>query len=199
MDEALSGSFTFCSDRREHPGSVLEIARSYRDDRGWKVIPLVDKRPICSNYVGRKYNASQFRNRNVGIVLGSWSNWLVDVDLDCPEAVELADLYLPATGSMFGRASKPRSHRLYRAVGATHEVFSDPFIADNKKVLLAEGVPKAEVDKLKSVMLELRSNTASGGARHTAFPGSTHPSGEAVRWDEDGEPRDESGGAKIPH
>jgi hypothetical protein len=70
------------------------------------------------------------------------------------------------------RESKPRSHRLYRAVGAVHEFFNDP-LAETKKV-----------------MLELRSDTAGGAARHTAFPGSTHPSGEIVRWDEDGEPRE---------
>jgi hypothetical protein len=152
---------------------ILNAARRYRDDRGWKVIPLTEKRPICERYVERKYTVGDFRNRNnVGVVLGSWSDGLVDVDLDAAEAVELADLYLPTTDSVFGRASKPRSHRLYRAVGAVHEVFSDPLI------------------ETKKVLLELRSDTAGvGAARHTMFPPSLHPSGEEVRWDVDGEPR----------
>ena len=153
--------------------AILETARSYRDDRGWKVIPLVEKRPTCDNYVEARYKERDFTKpgRNIGVVLGSWSGWLVDIDLDSPEAVELADLYLPVTHSMFGRASKPRSHRLYRATGATHEVFSDPLV------------------ETKKVLLELLSDTAGGAPRHTMFPGSLHPSGEIVRWDEDGESR----------
>ena len=41
------------------------------------------------------------------------SGWLIDVDLDHPLAVELADEFLPPTASVFGRVGKPRSHRLY--------------------------------------------------------------------------------------
>jgi primase-like protein/bifunctional DNA primase/polymerase-like protein len=150
--------------------TTLDATFRYRD-RGWKAIPLIEKRPIGERWADRKYSVGDFRNNNVGVILGSWSNGLVDVDLDCAEAVELADRYLPVTNSVFGRASKPRSHRLYRATGAMHEVFADP-LAESKKV-----------------MLELRSDTASGAARFTMFPGSTHPSGEKVEWDSDGEPR----------
>jgi Bifunctional DNA primase/polymerase, N-terminal/Primase C terminal 2 (PriCT-2) len=158
--------------------STLDIARAYRDQRGWKVIPLDGKLPVKRNFVERSYTASDFTRpgRNIGVVLGSRSDWLVDIDLDCIEAVELADAYLPVTHSMFGRASKPRSHRLYRSVGATYAQFTDRLITK------AEG---------KHMLLELRSDTGGGvgAARHTAFPGSVHPSGEAVEWDEDGEPR----------
>ena len=47
------------------------------------------------------------------MLLGSPSGGLIDVDLDHLIAVELADVYLPATGAEFGRTSKLRSHRLY--------------------------------------------------------------------------------------
>src|SRR4051812_33007097 len=59
------------------------------------------------------------RGDNIAIRVGSASGNIVDADLDCAEALALADLYLPPTHAEFGRCSKPRSHRLYRAPGAT--------------------------------------------------------------------------------
>jgi hypothetical protein len=39
-------------------------------------------------------------------LLGSKSNGLTDVDLDSPEAVKIADYFLPETEAVFGRAGK---------------------------------------------------------------------------------------------
>ena len=102
---------------------------------------------------------------NVGVLLGAPSGDLVDVDLDALEAVALADVFLPATRAVFGRASKRASHRLYVCT------------IDTEKF--------ADVDKRDdtSMLVEIRS---TGG--QTVFPGSTHPSGEAVAWAEDGDP-----------
>ena len=44
-------------------------------------------------------------------------------------------------------------------------------------------------DEDRATLLELRS-----GGQHTLFPPSTHPSGEAVEWEEEGEPRRLAGG-----
>jgi putative DNA primase/helicase len=44
---------------------------------------------------------------------------LVILDLDAPEAVRLADDFLPATGMAEGRSGKPRSHRYYLVPVAT--------------------------------------------------------------------------------
>src|SRR5260370_21000069 len=106
----------------------LEYAR-----RGWGVVPIPrgQKKPVISgwqNYFAAIEDIPQlFRNgENVAVRLGPRSGDLVDVDLDCSEALELADLYLPATRAEFGRLSKPRSHRLYRAPGAVFEPFADP-------------------------------------------------------------------------
>lgn len=63
---------------------------------------------------------------NIGLLLGAPSNGLVDVDLDCREARELADKYLLSTPSITGRASAPRSHRWYYAPGAITRQFRDP-------------------------------------------------------------------------
>ena len=58
----------------------------------------------------------QFKDfSNVNIATGG-DSLIVDVDLDCPEALELADAFLNPTGMMFGRESTPRSHRLYKVI-----------------------------------------------------------------------------------
>jgi putative DNA primase/helicase len=53
---------------------------------------------------------------NIGIGLGRVSGGLVDVDLDCAEAVAVAPAFLPPTCT-FGRASRWRSHWLYKVTG----------------------------------------------------------------------------------
>ena len=66
---------------------------------------------------------------NVGIHFGTPSNGVVDVDLDCTEALALADCFLPATESVFGKKSKPRSHRLYRITKPTDYIkLTDPLL-----------------------------------------------------------------------
>ncbi len=50
----------------------------------------------------------------IGLVLGESSGGLVVVDVDSPEAVALADRFLPDTGMVDGRPGKPASHRFYR-------------------------------------------------------------------------------------
>jgi hypothetical protein len=97
------------------------------------------------------------------VILGPPSGWLVDVDLDCAEAMRLADYFLPGTESIFGRDGKPRSHWEYIAEVPKRVELIDP----------ANG----------GCLLELRSTGCQ-----TVFPGSTHPSGEAIEWHEDGAP-----------
>lgn len=103
--------------------SPLETALSYVQ-RGWCPIPLPisTKEPIGREWQKLRIDASnvdQFFSdsvaTNIGLLFGPASNDLVDVDLDCREALVLADSFLPATGSEYGRPSKPRSHRLYKA------------------------------------------------------------------------------------
>src|SRR5262249_52506130 len=95
--------------------------------------------------------------------------------LDCEEACRLADSFLPATHSVFGRASKPRSHRIYLIDGPAPACkFVDPIIKDKD---------------VKDTLLELRGTTAKGtSGLQTILPGSIHESGEAVDSAENGEP-----------
>ena len=90
--------------------------------RGWCPVPVRfrTKKPIGEGWNELRINATstpQYFNgspQNVGVLLGDASNGLIDVDLDCPEALALAADYLPPTGALFGRDGKPKSHWLYK-------------------------------------------------------------------------------------
>ncbi len=99
---------------------------------------------------------------NLGIILGDPSK-LVDVDLDCVEALAVADRFLQHTGMSHGRAAKPRSHRWY---------VPSPIPAT-----------KQYRDINGTMLVELRS---TGG--QTIIPPSVHPSGEGFTWDAHGDP-----------
>jgi hypothetical protein len=104
---------------------------------------------------------------NLGILLGEPSGNLVDADLDCVEALEVADEFLLPTDYVSGRPSSQRSHRWYTSEVATkqfHDVCKDE--KGNGKMLV-----------------ELRS---TGG--QTVIPPSFHPNGERLVWHEEGEP-----------
>lgn len=106
--------------------------------------------------------------RNVGVLLGEPSNGLVDVDLDCPEAIDLADEFLPPTGWRFGRKSTPGAHSLYSVDSILKaKSFKDPE---------AQGTERA-------VLVELRST-----GQQTVVPPSVHPSGESLEWERFDEP-----------
>jgi len=95
---------------------MRELIASYVA-QGWAPvwIPPLSKAPRDRDWTKRDYQPDHwYDGDNVGIKLGDASGGLVDVDLDCAEAVQLASLFLPPTAT-FGRASKPRSHWLYRA------------------------------------------------------------------------------------
>lgn len=124
------------------------------------------KRPIDKGWQQRtpsKNNLDDFaNNRNVGVVLGKASGGLVDIDIDHQLAITVADYLLPSTGMVFGRASKPRSHRLYK-------------VEKPSKTLRLNGSSQ------HGTIIECRAN---GGL--TIMPPSIHPSGEDVTFDEQG-------------
>src|SRR5205085_1430288 len=101
----------------------LEHARSYLA-RGWMPLPVPfkSKNPNIKGWPSFHITESQLsahfdgQPQNVGVLLGSLSGELIDIDLDSPEAVILAPYFLPPTGAIFGRDSKRRSHWLYHAV-----------------------------------------------------------------------------------
>jgi hypothetical protein len=143
-----------------------EMLANYRR-RGWSLVPIPAgaKGPRIKDWQKRVFEPSDFgEGCNVGLILGPRSGELVDVDLDCQEALPLASIYLPPTEAMFGRISKPRAHRLYVAIGAVFEAFADPETGDT--------------------LLELRAAGRDGGAHQTIIPPSV-ANGEARGWSDD--------------
>jgi P4 family phage/plasmid primase-like protien len=146
--------------------SPLKWARQYLS-RDWSPIPVphgekVPRRRSWPDLRVTAETAPQYFNgqpQNIGILLGEPSHWLIDVDLDHPLALKLADKYLPAKPAVFGRKSKPRSHWLYKV---TAPIKSKKFTTGSKKTIV-----------------EIRS---TGG--QTVFPPSVHPSGERVAWED---------------
>jgi hypothetical protein len=151
----------------------LETARRYLE-RGWRCVPLPyrGKAPRLHGWQTLRLDGAALAQHfdgapaNVGVLLGEPSGGLVDVDLDCPEAIRLAPAFLPPTRSRFGRPSKRASHWLYVVTTPVDTAtFADPDPADDATTML----------------VEFRS---TGG--QTVFPGSVHETGEAIGWDEDG-------------
>src|SRR5204863_4515617 len=137
-------------------------------ERGWQPIPVPHAEKSPGNAAGKGWQRLRLTAAdllgyfgdgpmNIGILLGAVSGGLMDVDLDCAEALVLADTFLPATDSVFGRAGKPRSHRLYLVGGDLR----------TERLRDLDG----------STLVELR-----GAGGQTVFPPSTHPCGEIVAW-----------------
>jgi Bifunctional DNA primase/polymerase, N-terminal len=148
---------------------TLKYARKYTR-RGWSVVPIPvkEKAPRLKGWQKLRLNKAGLADYfseggNIGVLLGDPSKHLIDIDLDCDEAIVLASTFLPATERIHGRKSKLRSHWYYYGeVGLKAEKFSD-----------LDG----------TCLLEIRST-----GQQTIVPPSTHPSGERVRWAEKGKP-----------
>jgi hypothetical protein len=156
--------------------ATLDAARHYVG-LGWKVIPipLKQKGSRTEGWQHLRLQADELsqhftRPVNIGVLNGEVSDHSADVDLDCAEALALADECLPSTW-IFGRSSRPRSHWVYRSVGAITRKWEDPTETKGKKTLV-----------------ELRA-TSEGrlgkglAATATLIPPSVHPEGEIVEWD----------------
>ncbi len=114
------------------PAIPLEAAREYVR-RGWRVVPIPFKQKgaVIRDWGQMALTEADLpayfdQPANIGLILGEPSGWLVDVDLDCPEAIEIAERYLPPTPAVTGRPSKPRSHYWYYATGAVTKKHTDP-------------------------------------------------------------------------
>jgi hypothetical protein len=156
---------------------TLEAVREYVR-KGWAVIPIPsgNKGPRIDGWQNLRLAEANLSSyfagvSNVGILLGEPSGGLTDVDLDCLEAIAVADFFLPQSDSVFGRASKPRSHRFYRVTPSpAYFKFCDPLREKEK-----EG-------RKDSTLVELRQD-----AHQTLVPPS-EADGEIRSWDRNGEP-----------
>jgi len=146
---------------------VLELI-----ERGFRPIPipLNEKGPNLKEWPSLRLTRENFREyfpavSNVGGIWGAESK-KVDVDLDTREAILAADVLLPPTNCMYGRASAPRSHRIY----------------------CPTPVVTFETYGLDKSLVEIRTTSATGKAHQSVLPPSIHPSGESYTWDAFGEP-----------
>jgi hypothetical protein len=154
---------------KPHPSVIqmLDWARLH----SYKVVPLhpVSKSAAVPNYTSSDYqspdDALWYRNPGYGVGLVTEDCGLIDVDLDCPEAVFFAERLLPPTDGIFGRPGKPRSHRLYLCL--------DPL--GFNRMAWTDSVTRGLA---KDVILELR-----GSGHQTVAPGSLHEgTGERITW-----------------
>ena len=118
--------------------------------KGWTTFKCPEEE-ILAHFGGHK---------NISVITGVASGGLVDIDLDSASAIALAPKFLPPTDCVFGRASKPASHYLYRANASTKKT---PYH------IAADGV--------SPMLLEIGSDKSL-----TVFPPSVH-SGENIRFE----------------
>lgn len=159
------------------PERAITAVREYRK-KGWRVFPLPvgEKKPdrekgwlkqvegVTDDNVEELWG----RGENVGVVLDPP---IVDVDLDCDEAVRVADRFLPPTPCRFTRKSVPGiAHWVYECPGEDNpsKAFTDPVQAARRR---------SGRDVGKGTLLEVRHKNG-----YTMFPPSVHPSGEQLTW-----------------
>jgi hypothetical protein len=172
-------------------------ARTYLA-RGWHVLPLAgpkgktpwDAPQNCARFDWRAFRFSdadvdrEFSGRvtGLGVILGAnglppengddtnlYTKNLLDSDLDCPDALAVADRFLAPTGCEWGRPSTPRAHRL---------VIGDAALPIWQfRDVLPDGAAG-------EMLLELR-----GAGGQSALPPSFHvDSREFLAFDTDGDP-----------
>ena len=165
---------TFENEEKEQCAAILKAARAYLR-RGYFVVPIPagQNHPVIKGWQRLRLTAKNFKKifanvAGIGLILKS--SKLTDIDFDCPEAVQAADVLLPATGMIHGRRSNPRSHRYFVTKTALqNKSFIDPRVAAG--------------DSKRAVLIELRTNG------QTVAPPSLHArSGERVRWEPGGKP-----------
>lgn len=158
-----------------HQLEILRCVARYLAQKWAPVpLPLGSKAPKMAGWPSFRTSetsaARDFaRAGGVGLILGRASNGLVDVDLDCAEAVALARDLLPPTAMISGRPGNPSSHMWYQVDGPLPtEQYLDP-------------APPAGVS---AMLVEAR-----GEGAQTAAPPTIHPvDGDQYGWESEGPP-----------
>jgi hypothetical protein len=133
-------------------------------------IPFREKAPKFSDWPTLRLTEAELPSYfngapcNIGLILGC-EYGDTDIDLDCAEAVAIAGEFLPGTGFVFGRKSKPASHHFYRC---------DPPVRSKRYIDAVN----------KGCLVELRCRKADGSTGlQTIVPPSVHPEGEQIRFE----------------
>ena len=96
---------TPAENKQEQNGKAVITAAGQYVERGWSVVPVPhrSKNPGFHSWQQLRLAEADLpehfngRPQNIGVLLGEPSGWLIDVDLDHPRAVELAEQFLPPT------------------------------------------------------------------------------------------------------
>jgi predicted P-loop ATPase len=142
-------------DVRVKPTTAREWAEFYLS-LNLSPVPLLPNKKECrdANWLKTTYTPEGFtEGDNLGI---RSINGLVVVDVDSPEAVACAARFLPPSGAIYGRASKPRSKHLY--------------LSEFEKTIALKDTDAGDT------LIEIRSQ------HQDMAPPSVHPSGERVEW-----------------
>lgn len=184
---------------KEPTPTVYEAAQEFLDE-GINPIPLMpkDKKPIAKDWPNAEPSEERIRNftgfyknRNIGVLSGklyrkrknketgkneyvATGYLLIDIDLDCQEAQDLAPYMMPPTDRAFGRGKTPITHQWYRVRGTFERLTWDDVIRVEER----KGKTDEEKVKIgKPMIAELR-----GTGFQTMVPPSIHPSGEQLQW-----------------
>ena len=140
-------------------------------ENGYAIVPIpyMKKAPTISGWPKLKVTKQNFKKHfpenkkmNVGVMNGKRSGNIVDIDIDSLTALDLAKKYLPKTGLIFGRKSKPYSHWIY----------------------ICDKLPKTtKFQSSGGCIIEIRAN-----GTQSVWPGSVHPSKEIIDYQTNDEP-----------
>lgn len=95
----------------------------------------------------------------------------VDVDTENPLLYQFLDAFLPSCSHIWGRKSKPKSHRMYHLSDVTGDFDKSPY-------RFLRMLPKNS-----AINIEVRGGDLGRG-EYSLMPGSVHPSGETYEWDD---------------
>lgn len=153
-----------------HAGKDAAQAALDYDARGWKLVqvPFREKAAKGNGWQNASPRPDTFKATfNIGVQLGPKSGGLVDIDLDCPQAMRLADEFFPELrAAAFGRYRPDGSHVLGHRLVLCSDIPEAEAKAhaygfkkvDEQAALALLGLPK-------SVVLEVRA-----GKGYTGFP-----------------------------
>lgn len=140
--------------------AVKAIAGQKEPVRGWD--PKNNNRDRSDAIVKNALDTDE----NIGIHLfGDIAD--VDIDSDNPHLTAALDLLLPPCAHVWGRPSRPRTHRVYR-------LRDDDFDPSNYPVL-------NRLKRIEEAKVEIRGGRQTRG-EYSLLPSSIHPSGEMYEW-----------------
>src|SRR5579862_3819350 len=136
--------------KRKFP-SLLKSAITYVK-RGFFVVPVPvgNNHPTIKGWPRLRLRFGQLKEAFVGaggIGMLLKPSKLLDVDIDCPEALIAGEHFLPATEMVQGRDGNPRSHRYFQRNGKAtkNHSFEDPRKRKDRRAVLIELRVKGKV------------------------------------------------------